>query len=86
MGPAESQFLSKHVTVPSLLDPADNESKIKFPGDPVVETSMSNAGDIHSIPSQGGRMSEASSPKSQNVNIATNSITTLKMDHIKKNL
>ena len=25
-------------------------------------------------------------PKSQNVNIATNSITTLKMDHIKKNL
>ena len=59
MGPAESQFLSKHVTVPSLLDPADNESKIKFPGDPVGKTSPFNAGGVCSIPGQGGRMPHA---------------------------
>ena len=59
MGPAESQFLSKHVTAPSLLDPADNESKIKFPGDPVGKTSPFNAGDVCSIPGQGGRMPHA---------------------------
>ena len=72
--------------MPSLLDPADNKSKINFPGDPVVKTSPSHAGDVRLITGRGGRMLHASWPKSQNVNIATNSITTLKMDHIKKNL
>ena len=59
LGPTEGQFLSKTsdqvlrcmwVTVPSFLDPADNESKINFPSDPMVKTSPSNAGNIHSIP------------------------------------
>ena len=50
----------------------------------MVETSLSNAGGVCSIPAQGAKIPHASWPKNRR-NIVTNSTKTL-MVHIKKNL
>ena len=53
-----------------------------FPGNAVVETSPSNAGDAGWIPGWGTKISHASWPKKQNIKhitIVTSSIKTLKM-------
>ena len=60
-----------------------------FSGDPVVKTLPSNKGGTGSISSGGLRshMPHSQKTKTQNrSNIVTNSIKTLKMVHIKKNL
>ena len=60
-----------------------------FPGSPMVGTSPSSAGSTGSIPARGAKIPHALRPKNQNMkqkNIVTNSIKTLKMVHIKKNL
>ena len=61
-----------------------------FPGGPVVKTSPSNAGSAGSIPGWGAKIPHALQPKNQKTenrsSIVTNSIKTLKMVHIKKNI
>ena len=53
-----------------------------------VKTSPSNTGGEGLIPGQGAKIPHASWPKNQNIknrsNVVTNSISTLKMVHIKK--
>ena len=38
-----------------------------FPADPVIKSSLSNAGSVGSIPGQGDETPHASGPKSQNI-------------------
>ena len=63
--------------------------KWDFPGGPVVKTS-SNAGNASSVPGWGAKILHALWPKYLAVinrnNIVTNSVKTLKMIHIQKNL
>ena len=67
-------------------------NKRDFPSDPVHKTSLSNAGNMGSIPAWGAKIQYALWPKNQNKtkqkknrsNILTDSIKTLKMVHIKK--
>ena len=60
-----------------------------FPGGPVVKTSCS-AGGGSSVPGQEAKIPHATISKHQNIknrqNTVTNSIKTLEMVHIKKNL
>ena len=62
-----------------------------FHGDPVADTSFSNAGSAGSIPGQGVRVPHTSWPENKNIkkkrsssNIITNSVKILKMVHILK--
>ena len=54
----------------------------------MVKTSPSNTGGEGLIPGQGAKIPHASWPKNQNIknrsNVVTNSISTLKMVHVKK--
>ena len=58
-----------------------------FSGGPVVKTLPFNTGSVGLIPHQGTKIPHASWPKNQNMNnrsnVVTNSLSTLKMVHIK---
>ena len=57
-------------------------------GDPVANTSLSNAGDVGLILGWGTKISQlaAKKPRHKTGNTVTSSIKTLKIVHIKKNL
>ena len=55
----------------------------------MVNTLPSNAGDASLMPGQGAKIPRASQPKNQNIKnrmFVTNTIKTLKVDHIKKKI
>ena len=96
---AEISLLRFHLLVlppslPRIEIPEEDDARMTsgdFHGDPVADTSFSNAGSAGSIPGQGIRVPHTSWPENKNIkkkrsssNIITNSVKILKMVHILK--